>query len=312
MIDAMDTRISLYKLEVFCRVVESDTVTAAAESIGVAQPVVTGHLRSIERRLGVKLFDRVGRRLELTDAGRVVYDWARDVGERTREAGEVIDRLAGAVREPVTIAACTGSSTYLLPSLVVRFGETRPGADVQLRSLSSERVVAAVREGSCDFGVASYLDVVDVGPDLERRHLLEEDLVLVAGAGHEPLGSEIAAEELGDLSFVCTPRGSARRRTIDAHVSRLGLPPRRIVVELGQGEAVKAAVRQGVGVALLTRGSVAADLEAGLLREVAVRGPRLTFHYDVLLRRGRRLTAAQRALLATIEESVRPAASPPA
>jgi DNA-binding transcriptional LysR family regulator len=308
MIRYMDTRISLYKLEVFCRVVESDTVTAAAESLGVAQPVVTGHLRSMERRLGVRVFERVGRRLELTEAGRVAYEWARDVRERTREAGEVLDRLAGNARETVTIAACTVSSTYLLPSVVVRFGEARPGADVQLRSLSSERVVAAVRDGSCDFGVASYLDVVEVGPDLERRHLLEEDLVLVTGAAHEPFEAEIDVRALGELSYVCTPRGSARRRTIDAHLARLGLPPRRIVVELGQGEAVKAAVRQGVGVALLTRGSVTPDLQAGLLREVAVRGPRLTFDYDVLVRRGRRLNAVQRALLRTIEDAVEQAA----
>lgn len=301
---AMDIRISVYKLDVLCRAVEFGSVTRAAASLGVAQPVVTGHIRSLEERLGVKLFARSGRSLRLTEAGEVAYAWAHDVVARTREAEVVLDSMAGVARDGITLAACSSSSTYLLPDVVLRFGQQEPAAHVQMRALTTELAVRSVFEGSSDFAIVSYLDGLFELPDVAVEHLREEDLVLVASPDHPLEDGPVPAAALADLTFICTPGGSARRHVLDRQLADLGVPSRRIAIELGHSEPIKTAVRRGVGVALLARVSVAPELAAGTLREIPIADAVFSFRFDLITRRDARLTRLQRELIRAIRDEV--------
>jgi len=298
----MDTRISLHKLDVFCRVVECGTVTAAAVEFGVAQPVITGHLRTLDARLGVRLFERRGRRLELTEAGEAAYAWASEVIARTRAAAPVLDGYAGAAGAAVTIAACSLSSAVIVPDVIVQFSQQEPAAVIQVRALTTETALQAVADGSCDLAIVSYATDAPAASALELEQLFEEEIVLVAAPDH-PAPAVLNAEEIGLLTYVCTPAGSARRRSLERQLAELGVASRRITVELGHGEALRSAVRRGVGVALVSRISVRDDLAEGTLREIAVSGASLRCSITLATRRGHRWTALQRRLVAAVRSA---------
>lgn len=303
--DTVDTRISIYKLEVLYWVVTDASVTKAAARLHVAQPVVTGHIRSLERQLGVRLFDRVGRKLRLTTPGQAAFEWARDVVLRTREAAALIESLTGPAEEIVTVASTTVAATNILPDVVVHFRQRHPDVVIRVQSLSAEGALAAVRSAECDFGVIGYLDTLGVGADLVADWLGNEDLVLVAAPERDDLPDSIDLAQLDLLPFVCTPGGSSRRQAIDTQLGAAGVSTRRIVLEMAHTESIKNAVRGDVGVALLARSSVAPELARGELREIQVRGARLTHSLHLVWRHSHQLTLSQRELVVAVMAAFR-------
>lgn len=301
----MDLRISLYKLSVFCRVVELGNMTRAAETLGVAQPVVTGHIRSLERRLDTKLFSRSGRGVELTETGHIAYRWARDVIGRTREVEAVFDALGDRLDNTVTIVSSPAPATYVLPNILMRFREEQPDAVVRLRLLPTELVDRVVADGECDFAVLSHSGGREQPPGLEALLLREEDEVLVAAPGYSDVGVEVTLEQLAELPFICTPEGTPRRRLLDGRLRELGVPGREIVIEFGHTEPIKEAVGRGLGVAFLSRSSVAPELESGALREIPIRDVAIHFPLEILFRRDRRFTPLQSALLDAVCDALR-------
>ncbi|WP_181784742.1 LysR family transcriptional regulator, partial [Pseudonocardia pini] len=240
----MDNRMSLYKLEVLLLVVDERSVTAAARRLHVSQPVVTGHLRGLERQFGAQLFTRVGRGLEPTPAGHIAIGLARDVLARAREAQRDLDTLFAETARTVAVASTTAVAGNVLPDVVVTFRESRPDTVIRVRSMDVDEVVAAVRSGESDVGLASYLDPDDAA-GLDVEWLGDEDIVLITSPD-EPRDS-VGLAELGGLPFVCTPGGSARRRSLDQQLAAFGVPQRRVVVEMSEREGILDAVRRGAG-----------------------------------------------------------------
>jgi DNA-binding transcriptional LysR family regulator len=301
----VDLRISLYKLSVFCRVVELGSMTRAAESLGVAQPVVTGHIRSLERRLDTKLFARSGRGVELTETGHIAHRWARDVVGRTREVEAVFDALTDRVDNTVTIVSSPAPATYVLPNILMRFREDHPDAVVRLKLLPTELGTRAVADGECDFAVLAHSVGDEASAGLEAVPLRHEDEVLVAAPDYPDAGDEVTLEQLAELPFICTPEGTPRRRLLDGRLREAGATDRAIVIEFGHTEPIKEAVARGLGVAFLSRSSVAPELESGALREIVVQDLALSFPLEILFRPERRFTQLQSALLDAVRDALR-------
>jgi DNA-binding transcriptional LysR family regulator len=297
----MDTRISLYKLEVLCEVVARGSVTRAAAALGVAQPVVSAHLRSLERRLGVALVQRDGRGVRLTPAGEIAHRWAADVVGRTREASTLLDALGAADAASLGVVTSINGASNGIAEAAVRFQATHPGARLELRALPTEQAVGAVLARDTDFAVVSYLAGMDVDRALRVQRLADDELVLVASPSlaaawraegdHGALGVD-AFEALG---FICTPGGSARRRVIDAGLAARGVWSRRVVMEVGSEGPFHAAVRDGIGYALLSRRTVGDELAAGALAELPLPGGPIPVGIDLVWRRDQRATSLRRA-----------------
>jgi DNA-binding transcriptional LysR family regulator len=280
----MDTRISVYKLEVLCKVVELQSVSRAASVLGVAQPVVSGHIRSLEKRLGLPLFARSGRGLVLTPGGELVHQWAAEVVACTHQAAARLDAFVGEQRERLTVVVSTGEHPEIT-ELVVRFKATHPTASVNLRAMPAEQAIEAVRDKASDFALVLYSEGVDIDPALRVERLRVDEVVLVAGVSASVDDGPIVFDALAQLPFVCTPSGSARRRFIDAQLAQRGVERRQIVIEIGPEAPLHAAVRDGLGLALLSRRSVTAALEAGALREIPVRGGLFPVGLDLVSRK---------------------------
>ncbi len=267
---AVDQRVSLQKLEILDTVVRLGGVGRAADHLGVAQPVVTAHIRSLERRMDTKLFYREGRQLHLTDTGRAVHLWALDVLRRTRELSRELDSVNEGIQGSVTVATSMTIGSYRLPPLFSRFLLERPGADMRVDVIDAAHAIADTEAGVNDFSVV-VIGSPPATPALVAEQLGSEELILVAARNGRPRGKgPFDVADLASLPFVEAQAGSLRRQFTDRELGRIGLTRRRVVMELGHPEAMKQVVSAGLGISCLFRSSVRQELYDGSLRELVV------------------------------------------
>lgn len=297
----MDNRISLYKLEVFCAVVELGGAGRAAARMVVSQPVISEHIRSLEQRLGATIFDRTPHGLELTEAGHRVYGWARDTLRRSAEMERDLAGLSGGTAGVAAIATSMTVGTYLVPPIVTRFVAASPDARVTVHVFDPNQIWEAITSGLCDFGVP-IAPVIPHGRGLTGELVGHQDLILVGPPDPNATQVPMRAADVAALPFVSTPQSSIRRDIEDAELAKLGITDRNVVVEFGHPEAIKHAVANGLGFALLFRASAQRELDSGTLREITIDGasPRLPLY--VVWRSGKRLSPMQRALVTAISE----------
>lgn len=286
----MDDRISLHKLTVFETVVALGSVSRAAERLFVAQPVVTMHIRALEEQLGAELFVRGRRRMELTEAGRTMQRWTRDVLRRAGELSRELEGLADGSEGTVVLSTSMSLGCYDLPPLLARFRRKRPSVTVKVEIHDSARALVAVDRGDSDFGViAAATSPTADGLDAERIGFCE--MILVAAPDCD-LPATIAGDELTTLAFVEGPS----RQIVDRQLARQGIHERNIMIELGHPEAVKAVVASGLGVALLPSSSVETELARGDLRRIEIEDTEVGLPIFIARRSDKQLPKAQRDL----------------
>jgi LysR family transcriptional regulator, low CO2-responsive transcriptional regulator len=295
----LDLRISLRKLEVLSLVVQLGGVGRAAEHLFVAQPVVSAHLRSLEERLGTKLFYREGRQMHLTEAGHAVHRWAEDVLTRTRELDRHLGGLSDGRQGTVVFGASMSVGSYRLPPVLTSFRASHPGVELRLGISDTEHAIEDTRTGEFDFAVVVSDAQLEL-PGMDVEQIGSDDIVLVAAPDGEPHADSIGIDELARLPFIEAPEGIIRRTFVERQLARLGVVERNVVLQLGHPEAMKRATREGLGVALLFRSAVCDEIAAGLLREVHVDGIDVSVPINVVSRKGKTFSALHQALIAEI------------
>lgn len=299
----MDKQITLHKFDVLRSIVELGGVGNAAEHWHVTQPVISAHLRSLEQRLGTTLIDRSSKKLTLTPAGERIYRWATELANRTRELEQDLRSLADGSRGAVVIAAGMSSGGYLIAEALVAYAAEHPDLELTLLVKDANAVLDAVASGAADLGILTS-DAVGDSAELTVSVIGHDELVLVAAA-HSQLPSLVTPPDVAGLRFVSAPGDLLRRSTEDDHLGRIGVRNRNIVLSLGHPEALKTAVRAGLGVALLFRSTVRAELAAGTLREITVAGADFTEPVVAVARRDRQPPPAVRLLLTYLGERLR-------
>lgn len=300
----MDLRITLKKLELFCLVAELESVTLAAERVYVTQPVVTSHMRGLADRLGVELFVRDGNRMILTEHGRIVHDWARQMLARTYDMSRALEEAIDGTRGAATISASQTIGSYLLPDIVARFKQERHAADIAVIVSPHEHVIQGVETGQYDFGLVISSDWVEHSAAVCSEQIGQEELLLIGPADGSPGEPTLTLDRLAELDLVCSPRATLRHRLVERLLQAQAIEPPSISVEFGSAEAMKRGVRAGLGVAFLFRSSVADELERGVLREIPIEGVQLMAPVYLLRRRDRTLSPMQAALMETIRAAV--------
>lgn len=298
----VDLRISLKKLEVLSLVVQLGGVGRAAEHLFVSQPVVTAHIRSVEERLGTKLFYREGHTMHLTEAGTVVLAWAEDVLTRSRELDRALTGMVDGTQGTVSLGASMSVGCYMLPPILSAFKKTNPKVDLRLSISDTEHAISDSLSGELDFAVVVH-DDRNAFPGMEVEDAGEDEIVLIGSPASDHPAS-ISLDDLADLKFVDAPQGIVRRAFVDRYLRELGVADRDVVLELGHPEAMKRAAREGVGLAFLFRRAVASELAKGSLVEIEVEGADLVFPIFVIYRKGKTISPLHRNLLAAIEASL--------
>ena len=275
-------------------------MTQAARSINITQSAASSAVAALEARHSTRLFHRIGRRIELTDAGRLFLAEARAVLARVSAAERVLLDLSGLTLGSLSLHASQTIANYWLPPLMHRFNEAFPGVRLSLKIGNSEHVAAAVREGTADIG---FVEGLEGDRDLARQTIEGDELVLVVGVRHVlARQGDVSLGVLRNARWVLREPGSGTRAVFEQAMRERGANPDRLHVslELPSNEAVRAAVEAGAGVTAISNLVVRAGLEAGTLQGIPF--PIAKRHFVVLRHKERAPSRAEQAFLALIEK----------
>jgi DNA-binding transcriptional LysR family regulator len=259
----------LTQLEFFMIVVEEGSFSKAAVRVYRTQPAVSIAIRRLEEEIGAPLFDRSQKTPTLTDAGELVYDYARRILALRDQAQNVVSELRLVQRGRVRIGANESTSLYLLPHLILDFREQHPNVKVEIYRHVSERLPREVLDRNVDFALLAY---EPVDSDLESFPILQDELVLILYPDH-PLAKResLSIKELGKESFLAhNVKTASRQKVIEAFTQ--AHTPLNIILELATVETIKRFVQLKIGLAFVPHMCVREELERGTLATVPVQG----------------------------------------
>ncbi|WEX10885.1 LysR family transcriptional regulator [Chelativorans sp. AA-79] len=290
------SQISIHKLEVFCLVVELGSFSRAAERLGIAQPVVSAHVKALSDKFGAPLTGRAGRKVTLTEEGQRVYNWAREMVSRTREMEREMAEFQRGFVGKATVGASMTIGSYVLPGLISHFHTIYPKGEISVRIATPGSVTDAVHIGDCDFAF-TILDPRHVTTGLEIDKIMDERLILVASDNSGIVGDSLDKAALADVPFITAQSGTPRREIEEHCLAAYGVQRHHIAMEFGHAESIKQAVRAGAGAAFLFRSSVRDELASGKLRILSTPGMELQVPVYLVRRRGKQLSHFQLSLM---------------
>lgn len=291
---------TLEQLRIFVAVAEQEHMTRAAEVLHLTQSAASAAIAALEERHAVRLFDRVGRNIKLTSAGKLFLTEARAVLARSAAAEAMLADLAGLKRGSLALAASQTVGNYWLPPLIQRYHALYPAIALDLKIGNTEQVAAWLLDGRADLGLAE--GKIDE-PALSARVVADDELVLVVGASHPWAGKR--APKLDDLkaaSWVAREQGSGTRKVFEMALAGLGLKKGdiRIALELPSNESVRGAVIAGGGATILSKLVAANTLMSGTLVTLKMQLPSRSFY--LLRHKERHQTQAEKEFVKLIGE----------
>jgi DNA-binding transcriptional LysR family regulator len=292
---------TLEQIRIFLEVAERLHFTRAAETLHLTQSAVSAAIAALEARHGVRLFDRVGRHVELTAEGLAFAEQARDVLASVERATQALNDLASTARGTLTLIGSQTVASYWLPPLLYRFRQRYPGIATTWSADNTEQVAEAVRRGAADLGVVEG-EVDD--PVLRTEPVAHDQLALVVGTAHRWAADRaIDADALKRLPWVLREPGSGTRAATEALLKSRGLALRDVTVafEAPTNEAVRSAVEAGAGASVLSTWVAESGFKAGTLLAASCALPGR--HFRTVVHRQRRPSRAVAAFLDMIPGS---------
>jgi DNA-binding transcriptional LysR family regulator len=286
-------RLTLHQLRVFRAVARERNFTRAAAQLGLTQSAVSVQVRELGPILGAPLFDVLGRRVHLTDAGRLLEEHAARAEGLMRELSQDFSTLrevgAGAVR----IGASTSVGIYYLPALLAEFSTKHPRVALSLAIENTARIEEQLLRNEFDLG---FMGAVAASRNLLSEPFLEDEIFFACAPGH-PLAkvATVKPERLSRERLIMREAGSATRATMEAHLLKRGLSFRD-TMSFGSVEAIKQVVMSGLGVAYFSRLTVSNEISAGWLTKIRVRGLAASRTFYIVRHRDKKETPALGAM----------------
>jgi DNA-binding transcriptional LysR family regulator len=274
------------------------SVGAAARAHGITQPAASSRISSLERRLGVPLLERSTRGSRLTEEGGLVCDWARAAVDAAIALDAGVTSLRKTLESRLSVAASLTVAEYLLPRWLAAFRTSAAKTSVALTTGNSDDVAATVLAGRADLG---FIEGPDVPRGLRSRTVARDTLTVIVSPGHPwaRRRSGITAGELAGTPLVSRERGSGTRRYLERalrrHIDSALAEP---VLELSSTTAIKAAVAEGAGPAVLSSLAVTGELALGTIVSVPVPGLDVTRALRLVFPNIRTLSGAAKELAA--------------
>jgi DNA-binding transcriptional LysR family regulator len=291
----------LRRLEIFVKVAELGSFSRAGDALFLTQPTISEHIRALEDELGVQLLDRLGRGTVPTRAGRLLLGYAQRMLALGREARQAIDHFQGRMTGELVVGGSTIPGEYVLPALIGQFKRKYPEISTCLLIGSSQQVSDWVEEGRVEVAVIGAPPATRA---LESAALMADELVVIVPADHP--WARRAAVDLASLMkepFLVRERGSGSREALERALRDHGveLSAFRLAGEMGSTQAVKQAVRAGVGVSLVSRRAVRDECRANLLVCLTVEGLAVTRAFYRVTHRDRSRSPLAQAFVEFLE-----------
>jgi DNA-binding transcriptional LysR family regulator len=271
----IDIPFTLDQLRILKAIAAEGSFKRAADSLYVSQPAVSLQVQHLERQLDIPLFDRGGRRAQLTEAGRLLLSYGDRILSLCQETRRAIEDLQNLNGGTLIIGASQTTGTYLMPRMIGLFRHKYPDVSVQLHVHSTRRTAWSVANGQVDLAIIGGEIPTELQDSLEISPYAEDELALILPVSH-PLaqGDYLTGDELYKLQFITLDSQSTIRKVIDKVLMTNGVDPRQLKVEmeLNSIEAIKNAVQAGLGAAFLSVIAIEKELQTGSIRQMAIEG----------------------------------------
>src|SRR5271165_2914811 len=261
--------INLNQLRAFQAVAQARSFTRAADAVHLTQPGVSKHIKQMENYYGTSLFDRLGKRVALTQAGEILFEATQGIMVSIAAAEQRIEELKGLHGGKLVLGASFPIGIYVLPDILAAFRKQYPAVELTLDISVSEKIVAKILANKLDLDLVSN-EVHD--PRLTAREFMRDELIAIARSNHRwENKNRIRPQELLGETFIMAARGAGTRSVVEERLSEKGVFLEN-VVDFGNTEGVKRAVEVGLGVSIQSKTMVQREISAGSLTGVSVAG----------------------------------------
>ncbi len=253
------------RLHVFHTVARLSSFTKAANQLHMTQPAVTFQVRQLEEQFNTRLFDRNHKRITLTEAGAIIFEYAEKILGLYEEMESSVGELTGEMRGVLLVGASTTIGEYLLPRVLGAFRNAYPAMKVRMNVANTRDIVQQVENNTIDIGI---VEGAVSNFNLAIRECKPDQLVVILPRGHELSARDrVAPDELLDYQFVLREEGSGTREVLADYIREGGADPNKldIVMELGSGESVKGAIESGLGISVVSEATVRKEAQLGTL-----------------------------------------------
>lgn len=279
-------QVTFHQLKVFEVTARRGSFTRAAEELFLTQPTVSIQMKQLTKAVGLPLFEQVGKRLYLTEAGRALLSTCQDIFERLDQFEMTVSDLQGLQQGQLRLSVVT-TAKYVIPRLLGPFCQQYPGIDVALIVTNHENILERLKENLDDLYIPSQVPEM---MDVFSQPFLENPLVVIASRHHLLAGTgDIPIERLNNESFIMREPGSGTRQAVeqlfDAHNISI-----RVRLELGSNEAIKQAVAGGLGISVLSRHCMALEGQTGQIAILNVEGFPIPRHWHIVHPKGKHLS----------------------
>ena len=266
-----DLPFTLDQLRILKAIAAEGSFKRAADSLYISQPAVSLQVQNLERQLNVPLFDRGGRRAQLTEAGHLLLDYGDRVLSLCQETCRALEDLQNLQGGTLIIGASQTTGTYLMPRLIGLFRQVYPDVAVQLHVHSTRRTCWSIVNGQVDLAIIGGEVPLELQQSLDVSPYAEDELALILAPNHPmAYAGTMQREDLYKLNFIALDAQSTIRKVIDQVLDRAHIDPRllKIEMELNSIEAIKNAVQSGLGTAFVSVSAIEKELELGVLKRI--------------------------------------------
>jgi DNA-binding transcriptional LysR family regulator len=284
-----------YQLKIFQAVAGHGGFNRASKYLRLSQPAISVNIKKLEEELGTPLFERLGRSIQLTDAGKVVEEYVNRLTGVATEMRQAIDHMKGIEVGPLRCGAATTVGIYLLPKILVQFKKQFPKVETQLSLEHSRRTEDRVLANELDLGFVN--DSFETSSRLETRNSFTDELVMITLRNHRfTEHRKVSPKRLGELPLILGPKNSHTRKIIEQHLDAAAIPYR-CVMEVDNTEVIKAAVSEGLGMSIISLARIHQEIKNGLLLPVRISGISIKRQFKLIMLKNKTRSDPMKAFL---------------
>jgi DNA-binding transcriptional LysR family regulator len=289
---------SFRELEIFCKVVELESFSRAAEAVFLVQASVSERIASLEKKIGTRLLDRLGRKVIPTAAGELLHKHATLLLEMKETAQLEIESFLGLEQGEVSMGGSTIPGEYILPDLIGRFNKKYPHLSVKLTIADSSEIENRVLAGKLEIGVVGSKSL---HANLLCQKLWEDELVLAVPVQHRwARRKAVSPQELRKTPFILREEGSGTLKILETYLHESGeggTDALQVCARFGSSTAVKEGIKSGLGLSILSARAIDTELKAGILKALKVKGLSMSRHFFLIRNKLRIASPSCKAIL---------------
>ncbi len=293
---------NLNQLWVFYNVARLKSFSLAAEQLFLTQPAVSTQVKRFEDFYNVKLFERFGRTIQLTDRGQALFAQATKIFDLVQEAGNLLEDMKGLKGGNLKVDASRTLGAYYLPDVLCAFCAKYPDVHIQMQVLNTHDVMENVLTFQSDLG---FVGRREQNEKLIYIPFIEDELVIIVSPKHELVRRRsIALSAFNGQRLILREAGSGTRQEVEQVLRRQHVALD-VVMELGSNEAIKRAVEKGLGVSVISANAIKRELKAGLLKAIRLPGESAKRNFYVIYHKDKYLSNILKCFLQTVAEYVK-------